>query len=248
MVNASDLTCYAVNGECPTQRDVEQITAHSYGEMAQSFPCRTYKDISEVINSDANPLYWCNQNPDHQEFAYRFQEINPVDPDRVYPRITNRIITAASGQCYQYDIDPNSGRKVNDLNGDLAAWNWSYSNGTVNGNVTIPTLYSADDSTTYIYRGIEIPQNETEYACGPRCMWMWAFKAHSTLPADSLNQPVAIYQCPITISPVTNVTNSTQEISDGMARVAASSIALQGRYVNVGNDTIWTQYQLYPWG
>ena len=58
-----------------------------------------------------------------------------------------------------------------------------YSNGTVNGSIIIPTEYSGLDSTTYIYPGTQIPQNESEHGCGPRCMWMWAWKSQSTLPA-----------------------------------------------------------------
>ena len=254
LVNASDLGCYSDNkSPCPSEigipeHEVEQIIAHSLGEMAQNSACRTYNDLSEVYESDANPLYWCNQNPGRQEFAYRFTEVNPVDTIRVYPRLTNRVITAASSRCYQYNIDTSSGVKVNDLNGDLAAYNWSYSNGTVNGSITIPTTYSAFDSTTYVYRGTNIPQLETQQACGSRCMWMWAYRARSTFPQDS-GQEMAVFQCPITISEVSNTTNATQEISDGMAKLAAASIALQGRFVGLNQTTqVWTQYQLYPWG
>lgn len=246
-VNASGLTCYADNNACPIQPEVQQIVAHTYGEMAQGNILCAYNDISEVITSIANCLFYYHLAPNNQQYAYRFSELNPQDTARIYPRFTNRIITASSGECYNYTIDTTSGQKVDDLNGDLAAYNWSYSNGTVNGSITIPTLYSAFDSTTYIYRGTKIPQNETESSCGPRCMWMWAFKAFSSLTADH-NQPMAVYQCPISISPVSNVTEDSQIVSDGMAKLAAASIALQGRYVNVANGQIWTQYQMYPWG
>ena len=244
VVNATNLTCFAGNGECPVRDSVEQIQAHLYGEIASGSPCHNYEDISEVLNSDANSLVWCRKIENQQEYTFRFTEINPLDPQRVYPHITNRTITVSSGQCYKYDVDMSSATKTYDLNGNFAAYSWKYSNGTVNGSITIPTAISADDSTTYLYNGIQVPQDETESSCGSRCMWMWAFKANSTFPAD-LGEQMAVFQCPITVGPVNNVTSDTQIIDDGMAKLAASAIALQGRSVN---RTIWTQYQLYTWG
>ena len=232
------------------QSEIEQIQAHLYGELASGSQRSNYEDISEVLSSDENPLVWYKQIENQQEYTFRFSEINPQDPLRVYPRITNRIITVSSGQCYQYNITAGSNRPALDLNGDKAAVTWAYSNGTVNGSVTIPTEMSAFDSTTYIYNGTQIPQNETESSCGPRCMWMWAFKALGTFPIDQ-DQPMALFQCPITVSPVSNVTEDTQIVSDGMAKLAASAIGLQGRFTNppqLNGTKIWTQYQMYPWG
>lgn len=138
IVDASGLTCYADNNKCPTQPEVEQIVAHTYGELASGAPCCLYSDISEAINSDANCPIFCNRTPDHEEYAYRFPESNPMDVARTYPLITNRMSTASSGECIQYDIDPKSGQKVADPDGDLAAAKWAYSNGTVNGSINIP--------------------------------------------------------------------------------------------------------------
>lgn len=55
-------------------------------------------------------------------------------------------------------------------------------------------------------------------------MWMWVFKAHNP------KEEPAFYQCPITISVVSNVTNVMQHVSNDVARTAAASIALQGRW------------------
>lgn len=222
---------------------MEQTQAHLFGEIASGPPCRNYNDISEILNGNANPLFWCRQTPDKQEYTYRFTELNPTDHARVYPRLTNRTITASSGICFEYAIDMNSGVPTNDLNGNLAAYNWKYSNGTVNGSITIPTAISAWDSTTYLYNGTQIPQEEVESTCGSRCMWMWAFRAFSSFQADQ-GQNMAVFQCPITVGPVNNVTRDSQMVGDGMAKLAASAIALQGRNV----EKRWTQYQLYPWG
>ena len=246
-VNASDLSCYYNNHICPPEPEVPQIVAHTYGEIAQSDQCCQYKELSDVLSSNKNCAYYCNRTPGQEEFAYRFTETNPKDHPKIYPSFTNRVVTASYDQCYHYNVDQASAKKVDDANGDLAAYNWSYSNGTVSGNITIPTEYSALDSTTYIYPGLEVPQNETENACGPRCMWMWAWKATSSLPSDQ-DQPQMVFQCSITISSVSNTTLESQTISVGMAKLAAASIGLQGRYVNQANGRIWTQYQLYPYG
>lgn len=230
VVGASNMGCFTSDRNCSKLPEVQQIVAHLYGEMAQSSECCTYNDISEVYNSDANCIRYCKPTRNHQEYAYRFSEINPDDFVRAYPRFTDRVITASSGECYQYDIDrDNNGEKVKDLNGNLAANKWKYSNGTTNGSLVLPMAYSAIDSTTYIYRGTKIPQEATTNACGPRCMWMWAFRAWSTNPVDE-GQRMAVFQCPITISTVSNVHNDTQKVPDSVARIAASAIALQGRF------------------
>ena len=248
-VNASDLSCYYDNNMCLGEPEVPQIVAHTYGEIAQSDQCCEYKELSDILSLDEKCAYYCNRTPGQEEFAYRFREFNPEDHSKIYPLFTNRVVTASADKCYQYDVDLSSLTKVLDGNGDLAAFNWTYSNGTMSDKITIPTEYSAWDSTTYIYQGPDIPQNETESACGPRCIWMWAFRANSTLPSDR-NQPLAVFRCSITISQVTNTTLESQTISDEMAKLAAASIGLQGRYVNKlnGAGKTWTQYQLYPYG
>ena len=74
---------------------------------------------------------------------------------------------------------------------------------------------------------------------------MWAYKAAGH------GESSTFYHCPIRVSNVTEVSidtqvsNDTQQVPDGMARLAATSIALQGR--PSGNNT-WTQYQLYTYG
>ena len=119
---------------------------------------------------------------------------------------------------------------------------YDFTNGTFNSSIRIPEQSGAFDGTTYIYRGINTPQNAVTYACGLRCIWMWAHKSRGN------GELSTFYQCPITVSPVSPVspvTNDTQNVSDGMARLAAASIALQGRPSNQG---FWNQYQLYTYG
>ena len=64
-------------------------------------------------------------------------------------------------------------------------------------------------------------------------------------------RPNTIFQCPITVSGLSSVSQKAQNFEGGNARVAAASIALLGRYTNPGgreSPAVWQQYQLYPWG
>ena len=71
------------------------------------------------------------------------------------------------------------------------------------------------------------------------------------LKAAGHGENSTFYKCQITVSPVFNplhgtpALNSTLQVSDGMARLAAASIALQGRPWGKG---VWKKYQLYTFG
>ena len=122
---------------------------------------------------------------------------------------------------------------------------FEYANRTLYGNITIPLQRIVFEGTTYVHRGPNTPQGAVTYSCGSRCIRMWAYKA------AGYRESSTFYQCPITVSNAmevsidTQVSNDTQQVPDGMARLAATSIALQGR--PSGNNT-WTQYQLYTYG
>ena len=108
-------------------------------------------------------------------------------------------------------------------------------NRTFYGSITIPVQVTAFEGTTYVYRGLNTPQGLITYSCGFQCIWMWAYKAAGHGDSSTF------YQCPISVSNVTEVpndmqaSNDTQKVSDGMARLAAASIAPQGR--PSGNNT-----------
>lgn len=217
-----------------------QTIAHSYGEMASYSSCGIYDDISDLQLSRYDYGYYCRR--DGQEFAYRFNEYNPNDTQKVYPLFTNRTITASSGHCFSYSQlgDPTPAL---DTAGDPEALNYTYTNHTYTGTIVIPKQSTGLSGTTYIYRDTRLPQDAVTYACGPRCMWMWVYKAHS------LYEQPAFYQCPISISNVSNTTNTNaQDISKDVARIAAASIALQGRWAGTFENQIWTQYQFYSSG
>lgn len=79
-------------------------------------------------------------------------------------------------------------------------------------------------------------------AYGQRCIWM---RAHKTVLGSDGSM---FYQCPVMIDPVHSILGEglqeAHKVSDSIARLAASSIGLQGGKSDPGNG--WTQFQFYP--
>ena len=261
-VNASNLTCYFPGQTCPSgpptsaqqvklyAEESKQSRAHIDGELARTAPCGPYNDIADVLNSTVDYGYFCRRTQGHQEFAYRFSEYNPLDREKRYPFFTKRVITASAGPCFQYH-KVKEPTKTKDVNGNLAAWLYEFTNGTFSGNITIPVGSEALRGTTYVYRGINVPQLATTYACGPRCIWMWAHRSFARGPDGSGDSNKdASFQCKVTVSDVANATREEHHVPDEMARLAASAIGLQGRYSSAGpgKPPVWTQYQFYAFG
>ncbi len=243
MVNAPNLTTY-FRGKKPLTHQYDQDVAQTYGEVARD-DCEPYDDIAQVYNSTNATQYFCRRKPkDKIEFAYRFNEYNIHDKRKLYGSLTNRVITASSGKCYKYDARQKPG-KTEDLYGDLAAYEYTLSNDSFKSQFSISIPLSSDGwtATTYIYRGSKVPPSKANRdACGDRCIWLWAHR--TAKPKDGLNS--TFFQCPITISKVSNANTSPHQLPDSVARVAAASIALQGRWSGLPNNKIWTQYQFYP--
>ena len=239
IANASNLECYSDyfnHGACGGIV-ASQALAHAYGDLSQSSECGPYTNISEVLASKNNYEYYCKRTRDQQEFAYRFNEYNPADINKAYPRFTNRTITASSGKCLEYSV---VGIPTTLANGDLL---YIYKNDTYDGNITIPGQSNSVSGTTWIYRGTETPENAVQYACGPRCIIMWAHRSFG------YGESSAFFECPITVNHVENITHDGQAISNNTARLAAASIALQGQPSETDNGTHeWTQYQFYAFG
>ncbi|KAL9126100.1 MAG: hypothetical protein Q9217_004800 [Psora testacea] len=239
VANATNLTCYfdSFNGQGCGSNVASQALAHAYGDLALSSDCGPYTEISDILNSKRNYRYYCRRTRHRQEFAVRFNEYNPDDRNKVYPRFTNRVITASSGECFTYSM---VGSAQPQPNGDLL---YTYTNSTSTDNITIPAQSGTFNGTTYVYRGVKTPQDAGTYACGDRCIKMWAHKSRGH------GENSTFYECPITVNAVSNTTNDTQKVSNDMARLAAASIALQGRPEgNAEDEKIWTQYQLYAYG
>lgn len=242
-INASDLSCYYHHlyddqkYVCDPSPEVVQGIVHAYGEYAfgslsDSNDCVNYTNVEDVLRSGTNPKYYCRRTSGQQEFAYRFLEYNPQDHQRTYPFVTDRVITASAGQCYQYSL-----LRREKVAGGIS-FNFTYTNKTFSDSILIPAQIDNFDGTVYIYRAFNTPQNATIYSCGPRCIWMWA---HRTLLGK---EPSTFYQCPITVNSVQNVLQDAHQVTDDIARLAASSIGLQGG--NSDPDLGWAQFQFYP--
>ena len=244
IVRAPNLTCYFDRnspGHCPSAPSSQDI-AHLYGEQSVSAICEPYNVTADVLNSNDNPPYYCRKAIGMQEFAYRFKEHNPSDVLSTFPHLTNRTISASSGKCIAYNQTNQTRTPDMFLDGDGSLF--TYGNDSFSGNITIPTSSLGQAGTTYIYRGFNDPQHATENSCGQRCLWMWAYKNPGPIVND---RSAAFYQCPITINSVSNATNAAHHVNDDVALVAATSIALQGRWSpDVNNSQDFTQFQYYP--
>ena len=237
-LNASNLTSY-FNGNISLGAEESQAVAHTYGEVAQGGgDCEQYEDVAQVYKSSNDPPYFCRRTPGKQEFAYRLKEYNYDDSERMYPSFTNRVITASSGVCFEYtELNHTLGP---DLHNNMAANNYTFFNSTYNSSISIPTSSDGWTATTYIYRGTKPPHLATVNSCGDRCMWIWAHR--TSVPEEDTS---TFYQCPITVSEVSNAMTDLQDVPNSVARIAAASIALQGRWTGPVENKIWTQYQFY---
>ncbi|KAL9125461.1 MAG: hypothetical protein Q9217_005336 [Psora testacea] len=244
------ITCYFSGSNCaPSQVAIDQL-AHAYGEItlgAKSTDpdnCGSFTDVQSIIDSKGNYRYYCRRNTTVQEFGIRFNEYNIKDTRGTYPHFTNRVISASSGPCNEYPQVGNPkpatvGNQQTDGTNFISAFNHTYAiNTTSNGSIIIPTSALGDEGTTYIYRSVLKPQDAGQYGYGPRGLWMWVYRN------PGQNRTPRFYECPITVSPVTNVINPAHNISDGVARVAAASIALQGQFKGRKNR-VFTQWQWY---
>lgn len=244
IVNASNLACYFGNPhkKCPSEPDLIQGRANTYGRAPPISTLGYYDEIQDVYKSRYNYGYYCRRTLG--ECAYRFVEYNPDDQQKTYPILTNRLITASADQCFTY-MPTESPRPAKDTSGDMEALNFTVFNGSVHEQLVIPKQSGGTGATTYIYRGIRTPQEATKVRCGDRCVWMWAHKS------GGKDENSTFYKCSINISDVTNTNNDTRKnVPNDVARLAASAIALQGRWAKKpdSDEKIWTQFQFYPFG
>lgn len=234
IVNATNLSCYFHNNDsCPQQIEVQHGLAHAYGESPSITTVGHYNQIEDIYQSTDNPGYYCRTT--REECAYRFAEYNPDYLRNRYPHLTKRVITASTGECSTYTEIKDSVRHNN------CGLEFKITNGLVNDSITIPDQLGSPNGTTYIYRGFLTPGEATEFACGDRCIWMWAHKSVGH------GENSTFYRCPISISNVTNIEvgqKETQDVPRGVARLAAAAIALQGRQA----EPPYMQYQFFPFG
>lgn len=236
-VNVSDLSCYHVahhDGNCLLP-DTMQSRAYAYGQMSLAADIGTYNDISDVLESKHNYWYYHRQTRKHQQLAYRFNEYNPADKNRLYPFFTNRTFTAESRNCSKYDV-----LDVDDK--EPRTFTYSKTDGKNNDTIAIPRDRLGKNGTTYIYRGFHDPAGAPIYSCGDRCLKMWAYKNPSPWG------PSAFYECWVSISGVANTYDPKHEIPDSMAKIAAAAIALQGQFKGPLNDANYQQFTFHAHG
>lgn len=237
-VQVSNLTCYDPKADCPGSVQ-EHVLAHTYGEAILGSSCGPYTELADVIGSQQDYYYYCRRDPGRQEFAYRFSEYNPNDTQKAYPQFTSRIITAASGICTEHEQIEN----ITATLGGESAKHFTYTNPTNGHNgIRIPTSFLGDYGTTYIYRDPGTPDTATAWACGDRCLLMWAYSNYAS------DEGPKFYECPITISEVSNSGQPEHNVSHFVARLAAASIALQGRTHGTWPNLDWEQFQFYASG
>ena len=239
IINAANLSSYFNKGIPLATVDLQAL-AHTYGELTTNGQeCEQYDELGHIYKSQVDSPYFCRRAEGKQEFVYRFKEYNPNDIERHYPYFTNRTVTASSGACFKYDalsrIDT-----VPDLNGYMSAAKYHFANSTYQSDITIPMSSEGASATVYVYRGPERPDLAQVNSCGNRCLWMWAHRTSLLFQNSS-----TFFQCPISISEVKNATSVAHDISDSMARIAAASIALQGRWAGDIHNKVWTQYQFH---
>ncbi|KAL8730350.1 MAG: hypothetical protein Q9166_004115 [cf. Caloplaca sp. 2 TL-2023] len=244
-VDVPDLSCFHLqygDRNCPDNTVPIQTQAHAYGELNLAAEYGTYHDIADILKSKHDYRYFWQPIPFRRQFAYRFKEFNPTDGQKVYPYFTDRIITAESLNCQTYsDVveDDKNPRTI------------SFKNGTVNGTITIPQAYLGREGTTYSYQGFHDPflAGSPSVVCGLRCIYMWAYKNPSGTP-----EPPALYRCPVNISEVINADSKVPQhsVPDNIAKMAAASIALQGRWAGdlkkPEAEHDFKQYQFYATG
>lgn len=230
--SVTNLLCYGVNGtDCPSSITAQAL-AHAYGQTILGTPPGGYDQLSTTKNPNEDYPYYSrvsrNGDEANQEFAYRFKEYNPKDRFQAYPLFTNRIIRASSGECIEYPELPDE--RKDDKIGEISATKFTYQNGSSNGTITIPISNQGREGTTYIYNGFHQPDSADLQRCGDRCLLMWAYRN------DGSKEKSTFFRCPITVSEVSNTTRDEQKISEGLARIAAASISLQGQFYPQNGD------------
>ena len=114
-VHATDLRCYYhhlydaqqyVCDQAPetVQGIVRDYGGSTYASLSYGQNCESYNVIGDILKSQNISKYFCRRTPGHREFAYRFLEYNPDDEQRIYPFLTDRVIAASAGPCFNYSV------------------------------------------------------------------------------------------------------------------------------------------------
>ncbi|KAL9063918.1 MAG: hypothetical protein Q9161_009196 [Pseudevernia consocians] len=88
-VSAPRLDCFYGNNRCDLTLVAPLTTAHSYGELIRGETCCPYNTTADIFSANQSCQYFCSA--DRQEFAYRFNEYNPLDTTSSYPTYSAQI-------------------------------------------------------------------------------------------------------------------------------------------------------------
>ena len=248
-VHIPRLDCFykAGSNSCSTfQEEYDPAIAHTYGEagILRGQDCG-YNTTDDIISGGQEcPYFYRN---DRKEFAMRYAELNPLDKTSAYPYFgAGRIVTASASNCNGYNVTGKTPGTTSDTDGTDNVFVWPFVNATAHTKIEIPKANSAFSSTTYIWNDTALPRHAGAQACGPRCVYMYALR--DLFGPNNGPHELFMFQCQITVSPVSSVTNPLHNLDDGVARTAAASIALSGRWRSPPEGRDWRQYQLYQQG
>lgn len=233
--SVSKVDCVYQGKNCAPDPVTIHARAHLYGEMALGTEIGDYDDIPGLLRLKKDVSIW--RRHDRLEYAHRFNEYNENDAQQAYPHLTERIITTSSSGCIKYDVeevpmpDSNS-RRV------------TYRNQSFKGTIDILGSSLGKEGTTYIYRGYKVPAHAgaPDVVCGDRCMYVWVYKNPGKKEGPTM------YQCPIAVSEVSNTKLPQHNLPNPVARVAAVSIALEGRRAGDMKNPDYHQYQFHAYG
>lgn len=212
--------------------------AHTYGKRRTfgDLDC-DYQSFDDIYKGPQTCLYFIRN--DRREFTVRYADSNPTDLINAYPYYgAKRIITIAATNCNgTFNVtDHDTVASSDGIDSDFA---WPFENSTGTYPLSIPRSILAAYSTTYVWNDTELPPSSTSEACGPRCVVLYALRDMHRGPKHE----ISIFQCHVTISPMANVKDPAHVLSDSMARTAAASIALSGRWRPDGSR--FRNFQLY---
>lgn len=238
---------YHSNATACGENEVDQYPfdatiAHAYGKRrASRDQSCSYQSIDDINQGPQACFYFTRE--DHREFAVRYVDSNPADLTNAYPYYrTQRIVTTAATNCNgSFNVAAPS--VADSADGKESEFVWQFENSTGTYPLSIPRSILAAQSTTYVWNGTDLPPLATWQTCGPRCIVLYALR---DFWRDSTDHEISIFQCRITISPMSNIKDPAHVLSDSIARTAAASIALSGRRRN--DDSAWRNFQLYQDG
>ena len=248
-VSIPSLDCYYqphTSDECPGDWSVPPSLAHDYGGVGVlSNDACVYRTDNDIPSVGQGCPYL--RRADGREFLIRYPDYNPNDTLRIYPNLaTGRNVRVSVGDCPHQHSPPSE--PTDDQDGQNNSRDYTFYNGTANITVSSPNNQRAWNATTYIWNGMNLPLSADAESCGERCVHVYA---HRVMAKDGRNdQQEDMFQCPITVTPMSNADLPVHELPDNMARMAAGAIGLTGRWRKgkPGFIADWRTAQLYQQG